>query len=415
MNLLRKVFYLLLIVIFVISFISCENAESKIESIEDIPPQVDEYGLVSDSLIVYKKEVQRNETLTDIFLPFNISYQKIYNIVQNSKDTFDVRKIKQGNNYTVYTLDDSLKSVQYFIYEEDPVNFCVFDLRDSINIYRSQKEVTTQERLTIGTIEHSLYVCLEKQNADPNLALGLSEVFAWAIDFYSIQKGDNFKVVYDEEYVGGEFYGISKIKAAYFNHKGNDFLAYYFANEDEQDYFDEEGNSLRKAFLKAPLKFSRISSRFSPSRLHPVLKVRRPHLGVDFAAPTGTPIHTIGDGVVTTVSRNSGSGKYVKVKHNSVYTTGYLHMSRFEKGIKPGVKVKQGDVIGYVGSTGLSSGPHVDLRFWKNGKLVNFLREEFPPSKPIDKKYKEEFLQFRDKLSEKLFAVDSSNIKLALK
>lgn len=412
-SLLKKSSILLLIVLSVIIINSCNEADSHSEADKDPVSSLDEYGLVSDSLNTIKKSVQKNETLTDIFLPFNISTKRIIEIVQESNDVFDVRKIKPGDHYTVYTSKDSLNEVEYFVYEEDPVNYCVFDLRDSILVYRSQKEVVKKERLTSGIIENSLYVCLEKQDADPNLALKLADVFAWTIDFYGIQKGDKFRVLYNEEYVGDKFYGVGDIKAAYFNHKGNDYLAYYFENDKERDYFDEEGNSLRKAFLKAPLKFSRISSRFSPSRLHPVLKIRRPHLGVDFAAPTGTPIHSIGDGVVITVARNSGSGKYVKVKHNSVYTTGYLHMSRFAKGIKPGVKVKQGQVIGYVGSTGLSSGPHVDLRFWKNGQLVNFLKEKFPPSKPLDEKYKDEFLKIRDSLSNRLFEADTSARQLA--
>lgn len=391
---------LLLIIVSVITISSCENRNTDIEAIEYTK---DEYGLKSDSLKISAKYVNNNATLTDLLLPFNVSYQTINNIVENSKNIFNVRKIKSGDKYTVYTTKDSSKSVQYFVYEEDPINYWVVDLRDSVSIYRSQKEISKIEKVTEGTIENSLYVCLEKQNADPMLALKLADVFAWAIDFYSIQNGDNFRVLYDEIYVGDKFYGVGQIKAAFFKHKGKEFLGYYFENEEEKDYFDENGNSLRKAFLKAPLKFSRISSGFSPNRLHPVLKTRRPHLGVDFAAPTGTPILAIGDGSVTEVSRNSGYGKYVKIKHNSVYSTAYLHMSRFKEGIKPGIRVRQGDVIGYVGSTGLSSGPHVDLRFWKNGKLVNFLKEEFPSSKPINEKYRDEFLKIREELNSKLF------------
>lgn len=396
----KKFSELLLVVFFVLIISSCENTNTDIEVIEYKP---DEYGLNADSLNILSKKVNTNATLTDLLLPFNISYQTITSIVENSKDIFNVRKIKSGDKYTVYTTNDSLNTVQYFVYEEDPINYWVVDLRDSVSIYRSQKAVSRIEKVTEGTIENSLYVCLEKQNADPMLALKLADVFAWAIDFYSIQNGDSFRVLYDEIYVGDKFYGVGQIKAAFFKHKGKEFLGYYFENEEEKDYFDENGNSLRKAFLKAPLKFSRISSGFSPNRLHPVLKTRRPHLGVDFAAPTGTPILAIGDGSVTEVSRNSGYGKYVKIKHNSVYSTAYLHMSRYKEGIKPGVRIRQGDVIGYVGSTGLSSGPHVDLRFWKNGKLVNFLKEEFPSSKPIGEKYKEEFLKVREELNSKLF------------
>jgi len=391
---------LLFLGFFVITFPSCEDTNTDVEAIEYKP---DEYGLSAGALNIFSKKVDNNATLTDLLLPLNISYQTINNIVENSRNIFDVRKIKSGGKYVVYTNNDSLNSVQYFVYEEDPINYWVIDLRDSLTIYRSQKAVSRIEKVTEGTIENSLYVCLEKQNADPMLALKLADVFAWAIDFYSIQSGDSFRVLYDEIYVGDKFFGVGQIKAAFFKHKGKEFLGYYFENEEEKDYFDEIGNSLRKAFLKAPLKFSRISSGFSPNRLHPVLKTRRPHLGVDFAAPAGTPILAIGDGTVTEVTRNSGYGKYVKIKHNSVYSTAYLHMSRYKEGIRPGVRIRQGDVIGYVGSTGLSSGPHVDLRFWKNGKLVNFLKEEFPSSKPIDEKYKDEFLKIQESLNSKLF------------
>jgi murein DD-endopeptidase MepM/ murein hydrolase activator NlpD len=207
--------------------------------------------------------------------------------------------------------------------------------------------------------------------ATPELAIKLSQIFAWQIDFYHLQKGDHFKVIYDELFVDDKFFAIGTIKAALFSHSGKDFYAIPFTQDSVYQYFDEEGNSLRKAFLKAPLEFGRISSRYSKSRLHPVLKTHRPHLGVDYAAPIGTPIRTTGDGVVSDIGYDRGSGKFIKIRHNSIYITMYLHLSRYSKGIKKGSKVQQGQVIGYVGSTGLSTGPHLDYRFIVNGNPVD--------------------------------------------
>jgi murein DD-endopeptidase MepM/ murein hydrolase activator NlpD len=218
---------------------------------------------------------------------------------------------------------------------------------------------------------------------NPLLALELSEIYAWSIDFFGLQKGDQFKVIYDESFVDSVSVGISRIHAAWFYHMGHEFWAIPFEQDSVVSFFDEDGNSLRKAFLKAPLRYSRISSGFSNSRLHPILKIRRPHHGVDYAAPAGTPVEAVGDGQVIAAAYERGGGNYVKIRHNGVYTTSYLHLSRFGKGIRKGVYVKQGDVIGYVGSTGLSTGPHLDFRFYKNGQPINPLKVEAPPVEPI--------------------------------
>jgi murein DD-endopeptidase MepM/ murein hydrolase activator NlpD len=217
------------------------------------------------------------------------------------------------------------------------------------------------------------------------LAIELSEIFAWSIDFFGIQRGDQYKVIYQESFVDSQSIGITKVMGAWFYHNDTDFWAIPFTQGGERSFFDEKGNSLRKAFLKAPLRYSRISSGFSHSRMHPILKIRRPHHGVDYAAPAGTPVQTVGDGVITAVGyQRNGGGNYVKIKHNSVYSTTYMHLSRFGKGIRQGVYVKQGDVIGYVGSTGLASGPHLDFRFYRNGSAVNPLRVEAPPVEPVE-------------------------------
>ncbi len=226
---------------------------------------------------------------------------------------------------------------------------------------------------------------------DDNLAFRLSEIFGWQIDFYAIQDGDYFSVVFEEEYVNGEFSSTGKILSAYFSHNKKDFYGFAFNVEDGTEYYDLDGNSLRRAFLKAPLKFSRISSKFTQSRFHPVLKIYRPHTGIDYAAGIGTPVQAVGDGVILSAEYNRGAGNYVRIKHNGTYASGYMHLSRYGTGIRKGARVRQGDVIGYVGSTGLSTGPHLDFRFWINNQPANYLTLEFPSSNPIDKKYKADF------------------------
>jgi len=242
--------------------------------------------------------------------------------------------------------------------------------------------------------------------ATPELAIKLSQIFAWQIDFYHLQKGDSFKVIYDELYVDDKFFAIGTIKAAHFTHRGKDFYAIPFTQDSVSQYFYENGNSLRKAFLKAPLEFSRISSRYSKSRLHPVIKTRRPHLGVDYAAPVGTPIRTTGDGIVLEAGYNKGAGKFIKIRHNSVYTTMYLHLSRYATRIKKGTKVQQGQVIGYVGSTGLSTGPHLDYRFFVNGNPVDPLKVEVPPSHPVKEELRAAYEVHRDSVMKLLDRVE---------
>jgi len=379
-------------------------SDSPPETLADQAPKIElnSFGFFSDSLEHQKFSVDRNETLSDILMNLGIPANDIFNIVNEAKGVLDVRKIVAGNLYHAYTNDDSLNTLVYFVYEKTPRHFVVFDFKDSINVYDSEKEVSVKENQKSAVIDHSLYVSLMESDASPELAIKLSQIFAWQIDFYHIQKGDNFKVIYEELFVDDEFFDVGKIKAAYFHHRGKDFYAIPFVQDSVLQYFDEDGNSLRKVFLKAPLEFGRISSRYSKSRLHPVLKTRRPHLGVDYAAPTGTPIRSTGDGVIINKGYNSGAGRYIKIKHNSVYTTMYLHMSKYAKGMKKGVRVRQGQVIGYVGSTGLATGPHVDYRFFINGSAVDPLKVELPPSHPINTDLRSAYEVQRDSLINRL-------------
>ncbi|MBL1213040.1 MAG: peptidoglycan DD-metalloendopeptidase family protein [Ignavibacteriae bacterium] len=357
---------------------------------------VNEFGIEAAGLIEFKGKVKKNETLTDLLLPYKIYLPQIQKIASTSKDIFDVRKIIPGKAYTAYVTKDSLRQLKYFVYENNPLDYTVIDLTDTIKIVKKSKPVVTVEKQLVGVIETSLYETMMDLGASIQLALKLSEVYQWQIDFYGIQSGDYFKVIFDQDYVDGKFFRVGKIKAAYFNHRGTGYYGFHFEQSNKADYFDEEGNSLQKQFLKAPLKFSRISSRYSGRRFHPILKRYRPHRGIDYAAPRGTPVSAVGDGRVIEKRYSKSAGYFLKVRHNGTYTSGYLHLSRYGKGIRKGSMVKQGDVIGYVGSTGLSTGPHLDFRFRKHGSLVNYLNLKFPSSHPVDKEHIEEFERLKN-------------------
>ncbi|NWG28198.1 MAG: peptidoglycan DD-metalloendopeptidase family protein [Ignavibacteriaceae bacterium] len=364
--------------------------------------RLNSFGFCSDSLEQQTYYVGKNQTLSDILLKFNVPGTDLARIIDKAKEVFDVKKIVAGNLYHIYTNDDSVNTLAYLVYEKNPRHFVVFDLRDSINVYESEKEIVVRENQKSATIEQSLYVSLMNAEATPELAIKLSQIFAWQIDFYHLQKDDRFKVIYEELYVDNKFFAIGEIKAAHFFHNGKDFYAIPFTQDNASQYFDQNGNSLRKAFLKAPLEFSRISSRYTNKRFHPVLKSNRPHYGTDYAAPTGTPIRTTGDGYITEIGYSRGNGNYIKIRHNSVYTTMYLHMSRFAKGMKKGSHVQQSQVIGYVGSTGLATGPHLCYRFYVSGKPVDALKVEVPPSHPVKKELIADFEILRDSLIKRL-------------
>ena len=342
-----------------------------------------QYGLAIDSFYIITGKVRRNQTLGTILNSYGVSHDTIHKLDISSAGVFDVRKIRMGNPYKVFCSRDTAHRVLYFVYEHTPVDYVMFSLKDSIWVSRQEKEVLLREREASGTITSSLWNTMIDNELDPILAFELSEIYAWSIDFFGLQKGDGFKVYYDEQFVDSNYIGPGKIHGAVFYHAGEEFYAVPFIQDSVESFYDQEGNSLRKAFLKAPLRFSRISSRYSHSRLHPILKIRRPHLGVDYAAPVGTPVHTVGDGKVVKMGHTKGNGNWIKIQHNSVYATAYLHLSRYGKDISTGSYVKQGDVLGYVGNTGLSTGPHLDFRFYKNGYPVDPLKVEAPPVKPV--------------------------------
>lgn len=388
----RSLFFLLFSLLILSSCVSDIPKETLVEEIVVAPLPLMEYGIVVDSLKVIRDKVKKNEFLADILLRYGVDYATIDYIARYTRDTFDVRKIRRGNNYAVISTADSAEMALYFAYEINASSYVLYSLFDSVYAIRGEKQITTATDTVHGSIKSSLWNALVDKGSDPNLANEMSEIYAWTIDFFGLQKNDAFKAIYETKHVENIYLGLGRVNAAWFNHKGRDFYAFYFEQNGKGDFFDEEGNSLQRTFLKAPLRYSRISSGFSHSRYHPVLKIRRPHHGVDYAAPKGTPVYTVGDGeVIKKGYQKRGGGNYVKIKHNGTYSTTYMHLSGFAKGLKIGQRVKQGDLIGYVGSTGLSTGPHLDFRFYRNGKAINPLRVESPPSRPVDSINLQEF------------------------
>jgi murein DD-endopeptidase MepM/ murein hydrolase activator NlpD len=349
------------------------------------------FGIPVDSYNIITGKVKRNQFISTILSSHGVSWNDIETLLRNNRETFDPRRIRSGCSYSVFLTKDTLSKPDYFLYQHDPRITYVFSFKDTLAIYRYDAEIKQRLRYSSGTITTSLWEAAQENNLNPNLSAELSEIYAWTIDFFGLQKGDRFKVIYEEEFIGDESVGIRRIHAALFEHAGNEIYAIPFINDSTMSFFDTTGASLRKAFLKAPLRYSRISSRFSGARMHPVLKIVRPHHGVDYAAPIGTPVVAIGDGRVTSTAYENGSGRIVRIKHNSVYSTAYMHLSRFGPGIQQGVYVRQGQVIGYVGSSGLSSGPHLDFRFYRNGYAVDPLKVEAPPVNPVAPEAMEEF------------------------
>ncbi len=351
------------------------------------------YGIPVDSFTIQFDVVKRNQMLLNILSDYRLPEGAIAGLISNEHKAFDLRKIRAGNKFAVFLEKDTLSTLRYLAYEHTPIEYVLFSFADSVIIEIGQKEVLQKRQFAQGSITTSLWNAMIDQGLNPMLANELSEVYAWSIDFFGLQPADSFSVVYDEQYVDSISVGLGKIHTAFFRHAGTDFYAIPFIQDSVESFYDSQGLSLRKAFLKAPLRYSRISSRFSHSRMHPILKIRRPHHGIDYSAPSGTPVLAIGDGKIIKASRgyNKGGGNMIKIRHNSVYSTAYLHLSGFAKGIKQGVYVHQGDVIAYVGSTGLSTGPHLDFRFYKNGKAIDPLKVEAPPVDPVREENKMAF------------------------
>jgi len=357
------------------------------------------FGFPADSFKIESGVIRPGQNLSDLLLRKGVSMSTIDMLVKQYKWVFDARKIKSLNPYHYLMGKDSLNSLDYFIYEVSPKQYVVYQFRNQPNVYCVNKPVDVVRKTATGEIKFSLSQCLDEQGLNYDLTQKLEDIYQWTIDFFGLQKGDNFRVIYDEEMVDGKSIGISDVYAAEFVHNHVSFFAFLFETGDNESYFDEKGQSLKKAFLKAPLKFSRISSRFSNGRYHPVLKIVRPHHGVDYAAPSGTPVHSIGNGTIIGKGyQPSGGGNYLKIKHNSMYSTEYMHLKGFASGIRTGITVKQGQTIGYVGATGLATGPHLDFRVFKNGTPIDPLKMESPRVDPVSKDKMPEYTVLKDSL-----------------
>ena len=380
--------------ILLLLLISCGSNPQKTNDAEAVKEPTFLYGICIDSLNVVEGQVQKNEFLANILQKEGVSYNTVNYIDRNCRKVFDVRKIKVGNKYVFLTTRDSIPTAKYWIYEIDRTNYAVFQLTDSIAAWKGEKEVITTVEHVGVEIKSSLWNAMAEAGCDASLILELSDIYAWTIDFFGIQPGDSCKAIFEKKYIVGDTvpYGIGNVIASYFKNKGEGKYAFSFEQNGRKEYFDENGDNLRKAFLKAPLNYRRISSTFSNGRMHPVYHVVRPHHGVDYAAPAGTPVQSIGDGTVIAKGWDKkGGGNYVKIKHNSTYTTTYMHLKGFAKGIAQGVKVKQGQTIGYVGSTGASTGPHLDFRLQKNGTYIDPLKFKSPSAEPVKKENMERY------------------------
>lgn len=367
-----------------------------------IEKPVIKYGMLVNGLEIKEGYVKRNQLFDELLEGSFVSNSVLQQLQLLPRNIFDFRKIATSKKYTLISQNDSIKTAVAFVYEPSQVEYVILHLKDSLLVESHQREITTEEKTVTGTINSSLYETIEALKISHELTNKFVDVFGWQVDFQHLQKGDRFKLIYEENSVEGQPFGIGKILGIYFEHFTHGYYAFPFDQGEGVDYFDEEGNSLRKALLKYPIEFTRISSRYSLSRFHPVVKVFRAHLGTDFAAAMGTPIRSVGDGIILEAQYTANNGNYVKVRHNGTYTTGYLHMSKIASHIVVGTRVKQGQTIGYVGSTGLATGPHLCYRFWRNGAQVDALRVELPPSKPVDKKYWTEFEELKRELTLRL-------------
>ena len=350
-----------------------------------------EYGIAVDSFDMEERRVKEGEAISVIFKRAGAPDDALNRLLAIPDSVFDVRRVRAGNKYTLFYTPDSARQLTYVVYHRSITDFVVFHLEDSLHVERFEKPVTRVERMSSVTINNSLWGDVSRAGLDVELALDLSDIYAWTIDFFGLQAGDSFSAYYDEEYVDSVPIGIGRIYAARFTHRGKENYAIYYGNDSVEGYWDLDGNNVKKAFLKAPLKFSRVSSHFTYARRHPVYKTVRPHTGVDYAAPKGTPVMAIGDGTVTYKGYSGAGGNMVKIRHNSTYQSAYLHLSKFGKGVAVGQRVTQGQVIGYVGSTGASTGPHLDFRVWKNGQPIDPLAMEAPPTEPLPEQYRAEF------------------------
>ena len=408
---LKILFFLAVVVVSYNLFFKNNNSAEDLIKIEKKEKIIKEFGYVLNDYTVKRDTIKSGDSFGQILENNNLFYPRIYNIVQATNKIFNIRKINVGRPYTIFYSKDSLEIPELFIYQPNPIDYVVVSLSDSIWAERKQKEVELKSLEASGTIYSSLSETMESLKLSPLLTNELSEIYAWNIDFFRLEKGDNFKIMYTSKYINDSVYiGLNRIHNAYFEHRGKPFYAVEFKTDSLRniyEYFDENGKNLRRAFLLSPVQFSRISSRFNLRRKIAYYGKIKPHYGTDFAAPVGTEIRATAAGRVIKSGYTRGNGYYVTIKHNATYSTQYLHMK--QRGLKVGTYVSQGDRIGYVGMTGYTSGPHVCYRFWKNGKQVDPLKQKLPEAKPISNTLKEEYLAYMKPIKGRLDKMKSTN------
>ena len=416
MNTSRKISSLILALVVLFAVSSCwkgkESAEvTDTDMITDVQENEDPLGFNPDSLTVTEGKVKNGQFFSTLLGSLGMSAQEAYNLTQACDSVFDVRTLRVGQSYRAYYDGD----LRYLVYDRDRSSSVVFSCQPPYEAWVYEKPITIEKRYADVTINSSLWNDMRAADVSPLLIVSLSDIYAWTIDFFALQKGDRFRVLYEEKVCDGEVIAVDTVRYAIFSHDGQDMPMVMFNQGDGGNiWWNEKGESMRKAFLKAPLNYSRISSSFSYSRKHPVTRKVQPHTGVDYAAPTGTPVMTIGDGVVTSVKYEGAGGNTVRIRHNSVYSTAYLHLSKYAKGLKAGQRVRQGEVIGYVGSTGRSTGPHLDFRVWKNGTPINPLKMESPPAEPIKSSNLPAFGQMHEKYKAQIDAIQARSITVQL-
>ena len=370
-------------------------------------PIVEKFGFKYNEFNVSNDTIQSGDTFGSILDQQNLVDQKVYDIIEKVKDSFDVRIMRIGKPYTLFRSKDRNKNLQAFVYQPDKGSYYVIDLRDSVKVYKRTRPVTFKRKTIAGSLNGSLSEAIEKEGVDPALASKITKIYAWSIDFFKLKRGDKFGITFTERFIDDTIYdGVDSLKAAFFEYKGKTIYAFPFEQNEgsgKLEYFDDEGKALKNFFLKAPLKYVNITSRFAKTRFHPVQMIWKAHKGTDYAAPKGTPIMTTASGVVEQTGFTAGNGNFVKVKHDRTYSTQYLHMSKIL--VRRGQRVNQGDVIGKVGSTGLATGPHVCYRFWKNGAQVDALRLKLPNSEPMNKRNLPRFLNQMRPLKRELDSV----------
>ncbi len=397
----KTIYKIILLGILAVVIVSCKKENTQVVKVE---PKSNPFKLENiDDLIEIRDTIQAGETVSDILTPLGMHAKMINEIERKALKVFPLSQFRSEKELFIYAKWDSVTTVKYMVYVIDEIEQIVFDLRDTIKIYRSQREHIVKQVEARGKIKVGLIEDLKELGFDDDVGFNAADVFESRIDFMRLQPGDSFDIIFDQYFVEGQPVKVGKVYAAKMNHSKKKYYAFLYEKEKPNSYYDEKGESLIGMFLMAPLKFKhRISSRFSKSRFHPVLHKRKAHLGTDFAAPHGSPIQSTANGVVVEAGYNGGNGNYVKIKHNATFTTQYLHLSRFAKGIKRGAKVSQGQTIGYVGSTGLATGPHVCYRFWKNGRQVDPFKEKGNATTPLSKKNFSDFEKVKQEYLQKL-------------